>query len=346
MPKRARKSLKGEVELHFNRRRGPLKLSDFRERWLGAHGWKGLPTKLQREKLEAIEAKFVWLKGLFDRLEAGEQIKAVAVSEGISPRALANWWNGQTLPKAISERAIEHHVGQRLPGLRAAALRNAKIGYIFGAMLSGHLVVHTDKRGGVKIISSMKAGSVDHTLKAAQAEVFKRPLASKTRDVTKKDGGRAVAAESRAHSMHIATFLNQATFFGNRVPLEFLERSASRRQFAMALIDANAYPFEKPRPGGIRPEAGILFKTNNRDLRDYLSKLLSEFRVKHNPRPKTAPVLSKKDKWGAFKKGKLYQKDKKYQIFIPRTSFKKFRDEIGFRDPAKGKLLDKLISQG
>ena len=83
--------------------------------------------------------------------------------------------------------------------------------------------------------------------------------------------------------------------------------------------------------------------STNQELRDYFLNILSKFGIKANPRG--APVLSKKEKWALFEKGKLYSKGKIYEIYVPKSEFKKFRKEIGFRDPRKAKMLDRLISQ-
>ena len=106
-----------DIKLRFSGGKEPLRFSDLRELCLQAYAWKGLPAKMQRKRLKEMQEKFLLLKGLFDRLNAGEQIKVVAASQGISHGILSNWWHGKILPKVISPRFIFASVDKRLKHL-------------------------------------------------------------------------------------------------------------------------------------------------------------------------------------------------------------------------------------
>ncbi len=335
MPKRRPK---GDIKLRFSRGKEPLRFSDLRELYLQAYAWKGLPAEMQRKRLHEMQEKFLLLKGLFDRLNAGEQVNVVAASQGIPPGTLGRWWHGRHLPKIISPNYIHSSVDQRLKHLSEAGLKNPKIGYVLGVRMTGHLSSYVNKRGSVTILSSVKSGSVERELRNAQKEVFAYHMKSRNRKMD-----RFTAAEDKASSVQVASFLNKATLFGSHIPHKFLKEKEARKQFAMALVDSNAFPFQRKKPGRKTQTGGIRFKTKNRELKDYLSKILSEFGIKNNPRG--GPILSRKGKWSEFKKDTLYLRGKVYEVFIPKTSLGKFRKEIGFRDPRKAKVLDSMISQ-
>ncbi len=338
-----RKPLARDIQLRFSGSRAPLSFSQVREFYLQAHGWTAVPTGMQRERLESMQGKFQRLNGLFGRIDSGEQIKKVAASAGVSAEALEKWHRGRALPRLISPAFIQFSVQKRFNHLKGAAFRNPRIGYVLGARMSGHLSVQVDKRGGASIVSSSKKGTIEHELRKAQSEIFGYRLKSKTRVLRRNGVAVSLAGIVRASSVEVAGFLNKATFFGEQIPFEFLKNKGARRQFAMALIDANAFPLQRNRSSRKKQETGIIFQTRNRNLRDYLSKLLSEFRIKNNPR--SGPILSKKEAWAEFKKGKLFQKSKSYGLFIPRADLEKFRKQIGFRDPAKAQMLNRIILQ-
>ncbi len=287
-----------------------------------------------------MQQKFVYLHRLFERVNAGERIKDIEKSESISQNILGKWRRGVLLPKLISPKFIQQNIDKRKKHLKKASLRNPRIGYILGVMVSGHLSVQTDKRDRVSITSSVRKGSVEKEFERAQREVFGYSMNLKIRHLKKVS---SVVSQTRASSVEIAQFLNSETFFGNRIPLKFLKNKDVRREFAKALTDSKAFPFQKNTPGRKKQEAGISFKTTNLELRDYFLNILLKFGIKANPR--RVPVLSKEEKWALFEKGKLYSKGKIYEIHVPKSEFKKFRKEIGFRDPGKAKMLDRLISQ-
>ncbi len=337
MPKKHRMR---NIQLRFSGSRDPLRFSEVREFYLQAHGWKGISPKMQRERLERMHQEFVRLHRLFERVNAGERIKDVEKSEGISQNTLAKWRRGVSLPKLISVKFIQQNIDKRKKHLKEASLRNPRIGYVLGAILSRHLSVQTDKRGQVSIMSSVRKGSVEKEFEKAQQEVFGYSMESKTRHLKKFP---SIVSQKRASSVEVALFLNEATFFGKHIPFHLLKKKSARKEFAMALVDSKAYPFQRLKPGRRKPEAGIRFKTGNLELRDYFIRILSEFGIKANPR--SFPVLSKEEKWALFKEGKLHQRGKIYGVYIPKSELKKFKKKIGFREQKKAKMLDSMISQ-
>ncbi len=332
----------GDVELKFQGGKEPLRFSQVREQYLLAYGWRGAPAPRQRKRLYAMRREFVKLKRAFARVKRGETIQKVAGDLGVSVSALGNWLNGKTLPHVISTKQISFNVGKRLHYLNKAAVKNPRIGYVMGARVSGHLVVHTDKRGQVTIASTVKKGSVENELARAQKEVFGYRVKERTRDMSEGRLKKSIAVDVRASSVEIAQFLNEATFFGRHIPRKFLKTRTARKEFAMALIDSGAFPVERRKPGRVKQTKGIIFRSKNRDLRDYFHSLLKEFGVKSNPRE--GAILSHEQKWTAFQEGTLHRKGARYGLFIPQTELVKFRRKLGFRDSAKAKTLDRFIA--
>ncbi len=342
MAKFMQKRLAGDIELRFKGGESLL-FSQLREQFLLAFGWRGLPANLQRTRLEKMHDEFFRVKNALDRVRQGESIESVARGIGVNVSTLGAWKLGESLPKIISPKQIQASINKRKKYISAVALENPKIGYIFGIQMSRHAGTYVGQRGGISIVTTLKAGTIGAEVKSALEQVFNPHIETKMSTRANTNAKHSVSETLRAHSVEIAAFLNEQTFFGSRIPYKFLRNKETRREFARALIDANAFPFERSRDNRKTPEKSIIFKTRNRELRDYLSKTIAGFGIECHPR--SGPILSKKEKWELFKKGLLQEKGKRFELFIPTTAFKAFKKEIGFRDPAKAKTLDNLLNQ-
>ncbi len=330
----------GDITLRFKNGRS-LVFSEVMELYLKRDAWKGIKQEASRETIEKMYEEFNKVKVAFDRLDAGEKPKAVAGSIGVSRTTLRTWQSGKQLPRIISAKMIKAYIDMRKKYLDKAAMANPRMGYILGSRMSSHVVgTQLSKRGTLHVAFGVKNGTIGSEFKRAFKEVFGTKMRRRRRKGTEY---------LRKSSAEIGQFLNMATMYGEHIPHSYLKNREVRREFTKALVDANAYAFKRTKKGRKRPEQGIIFRTRNRELRDYLSAVLKEFGIENSPRE--GVILSPKQKWQAFvkeikeaKKERFPAEGKRYGIFIPISAFEKFRREIGFREPAKARKVDEILA--
>ena len=336
MAKARRKSTQN-MTLRFGDK-SALRFSQIRELYLKRDAWKGIKPEQMRARLEKMRAEFEKVDSALTRLRGGESPASIGKSIGVGADTITKWAAGKQLPRSISSKMLQSNLARRKKYITEVAMKSPRTAYLLGIRMTGQMGAYAGRRGGMSIMLDVKKGTIEKEVKSAFESVFHPHI-----EETAKRHSNVDSSALRVSATEIGQFLNRTTFYGRQIPERFLRTKAARRQFAMALVDASAFPFQKSRAGRKKQTRGILLRTSNREIRDYLAKTLTKFGIENNPRG--GAILSKEEKWREFKEGEAPKRGKRFSLYIPEKAFAKFQKEIGFRDKEKERKLARFLGQ-